>query len=184
MDFDEVNVLKETQRLYQKLYDDCKRAWRDLYRDRYTEMWIWLKGEKPDEDEIDDLVEMELSGLLYVSHPVTKYIFDAEVLRKRDRMWEDMMASPTKIQKQLAMEKAAKFWVQMTGWYTDFTSQDAEITALKKAGVKKVIRHEMDDDKVCQTCRRLDGKVYEISKIPPLEHLRCRRWFEPVPEKK
>ena len=180
MDFDEVNALKETVRLYRQLSMDCKKEWEQLYRDRYTEMWLYLKGKKPDEDVIDELVAMEFAQLLYAPHPVTRYVFDSEVIRKRDRVWEDMEASPTKTQKQIALDKGARFWVQMTGWYTDFTSQDAEIKAYENAGIKKLRRREMNDEKVCQTCRELDGKVYEIKKIPPLEHLRCRRWFEPV----
>ena len=179
MDFDEVNVLKESIKLYERLYSDCQKEWRVLYVDRYIEMWLYLKGKKPDEDELDELVEMEMSRLLYEAHPVTKYIFDSEVLRKRDRMFEDIQASPTKAQKQLAMEKGKRFWAQMTTWYTDFTSQDAELDALENAGVKKVKRHEMNDDKVCSTCRELDGKIYSINSIPPLEHLRCRAWYTP-----
>ena len=180
MDFDEVNVLKESIKLYERLYSDCKKEWRDLYADRYIEMWLYLKGKKPDEDELDELVEMEMSRLLYEAHPVTKYIFDAEVLRKRDRMFEDIQASPTKAQKQLAMEKGKRFWAQMTTWYTDFTSQDAEIDALENAGVKKVKRHEMNDDKVCSTCRELDGKIYAIDKVPHIAHVRCRAWYTPI----
>ena len=182
MDFDEVNVLKESIKLYERLYSDCKKEWRNLYADRYIEMWLYLKGKKPDEDELDELVEMEMSRLLYEAHPVTKYIFDSEVLRKRDRMFEDIQASPTKAQKQLAMEKGKRFWAQMTTWYTDFTSQDAELDAIENAWVKKVKRHEMNDDRVCSVCRKLDGTIYAVDKIPPLPHLRCRAWYTPVLE--
>ena len=38
---------------------------------------------------------------------------------------------------------------------------------------------EQDDERTCALCRNLHGKVYEIGKIPPLEHLRCRRTFRP-----
>lgn len=180
MGFDEVNVLRESISLYQNLYEDCKKEWRLLYRDRYEEVSTWLIGKKPDEDELDELVELELSRLLYTSNPVTKYIFDAEVLRKRDRMFENLLAAPTKAQKQLAMDKALRFLVQMIGWYTDFASQDAEIAAFENAGITKVKRREMSDERVCQICRELDGKIYSVKKIPVLEHLRCRRWFIPV----
>ena len=174
MDFDEVNVLKESIKLYERLYSDCKKEWRNLYADRYIEMWLYLKGKKPDEDELDELVEMEMSRLLYEAHPVTKYIFDSEVLRKRDRMFEDIQASPTKAQKQLAMEKGKRFWAQMTTWYTDFTSQDAELDALENAGVKKVRWNIYGDDKVCQTCHDMDGRIYLIDKVPERPHVRCR----------
>ncbi|MCR5091029.1 MAG: phage head morphogenesis protein, partial [Oscillospiraceae bacterium] len=69
-------------------------------------------------------------------------------------------------------------WMQMAGWYTDFTSQDAELRAFEEAGITRVRRHEQNDEKVCALCRSLDGKIYKIDEIPVLEHLRCRRWFE------
>ncbi len=180
MGFDELNVLKQSQKLYENLYADCRSAWKELYRDRYIEMWLYLKDEKPDEDEVDELLELEMSGLLYEANPVTKYILDAEVLRKRDRMWESLLASPTKTQKQLALDRAVRVWMQMAGWYTDFTSQDAELKAFEEAGITRVRRHEQNDDRVCALCRSLDGKIYQIDEIPVLEHLRCRRWFELV----
>ena len=57
------------------------------------------------------------------------------------------------------------------------------LQALKDAGVKKVIRIEQDDERTCALCRKLNGKVYEIGKITPLEHLRCRRSFQPYERK-
>ncbi len=142
-----------------------------------------MKGKDPDEDTVDELVEMYLLWLWDEPHPVTHYAFGTETMRKRDRAKEAILSVPTKAQKQLELEKALRYMIQQAAWYVDFTSQDAEIQALKDAGVKKVQRHEMKDDRVCPLCRKLDGKIYRIEKIPPLEHLRCRRWFTPVDEK-
>ena len=177
LDFDELNVLQETETLYAGIEEDCKTAFRALYIARYEELWMYLKDKKPDEDMLDDLVDMYLAGLFDEPHPVTHYAFDTETIRKRDKAKEAIISVPTKLQKQIELDKSVRYMVQQYGWYTDFVSQDAEIQAYKDAGVKKLKRHEMNDDRVCATCRAANGKIYEINKIPPLDHLRCRRWF-------
>ena len=163
--FDELSVMQMIDALYESLDSQNRKKWRELWAAKYGE------------DEIDDLLDMHLAGLLDEPNETTHYTYATEVLRKRDRAKEAVLSVPTKAQKQLELDRQARIWLQMTGWYTDFVSQDAEITALKDAGVKRVMRHEMMDDKNCKPCRETDGHVYDIDKIPPLPHLRCRRWF-------
>ena len=179
LNFDELNVMKMIDVLYEQIERDCRQAFMTLYEGRYDELLAWLKGEEPDEDKLDELVEMYFAGLFDEPHPVTNYAFDPETKRKRDRAKEAILSVPTKAQKQITMDKHIRFQLQQIGWYVDFVSQDAEIQVYKDAGIKKVQRHEMMDDRTCTTCSQLDGKVYDINKIPPLEHLRCRRWFSP-----
>lgn len=178
--FDELSTLKAVDVMYERILADCEEAYRELYGERYTEMWLFLEDREPEEDDLDELVEMYLARMLDEPDENTHYAFRPELIRKRDRAKEAILAVPTKAQKQLELEKAARYVAQQAAWYADFTSQDAEIQAFLDAGVKKVRRHEMRDDRVCAQCRRLDGTVYETEKIPALPHLRCRRWFEPV----
>ena len=173
MKFDELNVMKEIDNLYSTLDANNRKHFKTLFCDRYREVY----GE---DDSVDELAEMFLAGLLSEPNENTHYTYDTEVLRKRDRAKEAVDAVPTKAQKQLEIDKAVRQWSQMTAWYADFTSQGAEINAFKNAGVKKVKRHEMDDEKTCSECKKLDGEVYDINRIPPLTHLRCRRWFSPI----
>lgn len=177
LQFDEVNVMRETDVLYSAIEKDCRKIFRQLYIDRYTELWRYLKHETPDEDIIDELVDMYLAGLWDEPNENTRYAFGTELIRKRDRAKEAVIAVPTKTQKQLELQKATRYVIQQSAWYCDFVSQDAEIQAYKDAGVKKVQRHEMNDDRVCDVCKKADGDIYPIDDIPPLPHLRCRRWF-------
>lgn len=175
--FDELNVLKETDALYETIGRESRKVFHETYFLRYLEIWNWLKGTKPDEEKLDGLVEMYLTGLWEDPDERTHYAFGPELDRKRDRAKEAIVSVPTKVQKQLELEKAARYVIQQGAWYCDFCSQDAEIQAMKDAGVQWVMRHEMDDEKTCSICREADGRVYRIENIPPLEHLRCRRWF-------
>ena len=172
--------MQETDRLYEDIEADCRKAFRELYAERYTELWLYLKKQEPDGDRLDGLADMYLAGLFDEPDERTHYAFHPETVRKRDRAKEAIVSVPTKIQKQIELDRSAKYMMFQTGWYTDFVSQDAELQAYKDAGVKKLQRHEMDDDRTCGTCRAADGRIYDIDKIPLLDHLRCRRWFTKV----
>lgn len=149
---------------------------------RYLEVLgpLMANNKTPVEDEIEALAEMYVAGLLTEPNEVTHYAYDAEVLRKRDRLAEAINAVDGKSSKKTEMDKGLRYWSAMTGYYADFVSQGAELESLKSAGVEQVQRHEMDDAKTCRPCREADGKIYDIDKIPPLPHLHCRRWFTPA----
>lgn len=145
-------------------------------------MMIWLLAReltKEEEDSIDELVEMHITRLLDEPNETTHYTYATEVLRKRDRAKEAILSVPTKAQKQLEIDKNLRYFQQMTRWYTNFVSQDAEIAAFVETGVEKVQRHELNDAKTCEVCRKADGEIYPIDQIPT-SHLACRRWFTPI----
>lgn len=181
--FDELNVLQNVDAMYAKLDSNNRKKFLELFIARYIEVIAYLLGREitaDEEDAVDDLAELYISGLLDEPNETTKYTYSAEVLRKRDRAKEAILSVPTKTQKQIQLDKNIRYFQQMTGWYADFTSQGAELQAFKDAGIKRVQRHEHDDEKTCATCRAADGEIYPINKIPPIPHLRCRRWFTPA----
>lgn len=183
LDFDELNVMRQVDSLYSDVNKQALKAYRELWAARFLEVMLMLVAEgivskKP--DEINELLEMHMASLLDEPNETTHYTFSHEILRKRDKAKEAILSVPTKTQKQLLLDKHLRYLVTMLDWYADFTSQDAEISAYKKAGVKRVKRHEQDDDKVCAVCRAADGEIYDIDNIPPLPHLACRRWFTPA----
>lgn len=181
--FDELNVMRQIDKLYENLDRNNRKRFKELFVLSYTEMYLFAVGRKTltdkEEDEIDELVEMYLAGLLDEPNEVTKYTYSSEVIRKRDRAKESINAVIGRAAKQVQLDKALRFWSQMTGWYADFVWEDAVVSAMKAAGIKKVVRHERNDDKVCKVCKDADGEVYDIDKIPPKSHLHCRRWFTP-----
>ena len=172
--------MRGMKELYAGLYEDVKTLYRTLFRERYIEMCLWLDGKKPSEDMLDDLVDMHLAGMLETPNVMTHYAFDTETVRKRDRAIEAEESEPTRIQKQIQMQKHLRYWLQMAAWYTDMVSQDAEYTAMKDLGAVKVRWNTYGDDKVCHTCFEMDGKVFTIDKIPPRPHLACRCYLTPA----
>lgn len=162
--------MQQIDSLYEALEDDDRKLFVSLFAAKYREVY-------GDRDDIEEMAELFVLKLLSEPNENTHYTFETEALRKRDRAKEAVLAEPTKVQKMIQMDKAIRQWSQMAGWYADFTSQGAEIQALKDSGVKKVRRHEKNDERTCHECRAKDGEVYSIDNIPPLDHLRCRRWF-------
>lgn len=178
--FDDLNVMRLVDKLYADIDTVFQKRCRELYFLRYREVCKWLGRKEPEEDVIDELFEMELAGLLDKPNENTHYVYTAEILRKRDRAKEAILAVPTRTQKQIELDKQLRYVMQMDGWYLDFVSQDAEIQAFEDSGIEFVQRHEMNDGKTCRECKSADGDIYRVGEIPKLPHLRCRRWFEPV----
>ena len=177
--FDELNVFTGLTALYKQLSLDCEDMFRQLAAERYREMYLFLKGKKPDEDEVDFLVEMYLAGLLKEPSEVTKYTWETESLRKRDRAIESVNASPTRHEKDGELQKAMRYWSRQNGFYIDIIADDMAIQAMKDCGVKRVRWNAERDHKVCQECEDRRGQIYPIDEIPP-KHLHCRCWLTPV----
>ena len=185
LNFDELNVLKQVDNMYSDIDKQVRKKLKELWIDRFLEMMAFLLAEKyikkiPDDDEIDELAEMHLAGLLDEPNEVTHYTYAHEILRKRDKAKEAILSVPTKAQKQLILDKHLRYYLQQTAWYVDFTSQDAEIASYDEAKVKRVQRHEQKDDRVCAVCKAADGEIYDVDKIPELPHPACRRFFTPI----
>ena len=178
--FDELNVLNEIDRLYSGIDEYCETEFLWLYCERYKELWRYLKGEEPDEDILDELVEMYLAGLWNEPNEITHYAFEPELIRKRDRAKEAIVSVPTKVQKQVELDKHIRYAIQQIGFYTDIVSQEAELQAYKDAGVKKVKWNIYGDNRVCSDCHDLNGKIFDIDNIPDRPHVRCRCYLTPV----
>lgn len=166
--FDEINSLKAVDTLYRKIDRRVRRVLKKLCRDRFLEMLLFLAAV----GDVD--AEKMVKELLGTPNEILHYSYDTEIIRKRERLKEALLTLPTKTQRQLEVEKAMRQLNQMIGWYTDIASQEAEYAALKTAGVKKVRWNIYGDDRVCATCEGMDGKVYEIDKVPDRPHPKCR----------
>lgn len=177
--YDELNVIRQVQEAYDLIDKTFRSMLNGLFVARSKEVYEWIANGKEIDDTVDELAELHIIGLLEDLNPVTHYSYATELLRKRDRAIEAINSSATKAEKGSEFDKAIRFLSQMFGWYTDFTEEDATITTMEKAGVERVVRHEIDDEKTCAECRSENGRTYAINKIPPLPHPRCRRWFTP-----
>lgn len=166
--FDELNVLEVTRTLYQDLARDNQEVFLELAQERYQEA-------EPHGEEPPDLAWM--LALLAAYNSVTKIIYDNDVDRKRQYTAEGINSSTAKVSE---FRRGLHYWADLTSNYADIVTDESTLKAYRDAGVKKVKWITAGDEKVCETCRERNGKVYSINAIPPKPHRRCRCIFEPV----
>ena len=165
--FDELNVLEVTRTLYQDLARDNQEVFLELAQERYQEA-------EPHGEEPPDLAW--LLALLAGYSAVTKVIYDNDVDRKKQYTAEGINSSTAKVTE---FRRGLHYWADLTATYSDIVTDESTLKAYRDAGVKKVRWVTAGDERVCETCRERNGKVYFINAIPP-KHRRCRCVFEPV----
>lgn len=188
--FDELSVIEICKDLYKALAKDNRKAFRDLAVMAY-------KQADPHGDEDDELFELWLlEQVLDRPNEVTHYTYTHEVDRKRERLAEAVNSVPVFGKGQVSLQKpgktakgttktmefnrALRLWARQTAEYCDIVTDEATLKSYKDAGVKRVIWRTEEDDKVCPVCGPLDGKVYDIDKVPVKPHVNCRCWLEAV----
>lgn len=177
--FDELGVIQTITSLYMELDNMNREAFKELYKKRYIQVYFRKRKRYP-EDILDELADMYLAGLLSEPNETTKYIYETEVLRKRDRAIENVNATINSADKEKELDKALRYWSMQTGFYTDIVCEDANKQALADCGVKKVRWLTEDDFKVCEICEDLDGEIFTINNVPSPPHPRCRCHVEEV----
>ena len=166
--FDELNVLEVTRTLYQDLARDNQEIFLELAQERYQET-------EPHGEEPPDLAW--LLALLAAYNAVTKVIYDNDVDRKRQYTTEGINSSTAKVTE---FRRGLHYWAGLTADYADIVTDESTLKAFRDAGVRRVRWVTAGDEKVCETCRERNGKVYSINSIPPKPHRRCRCIWEAV----
>lgn len=166
--FDELNVLEVTRTLYDRLKQDNQEIFLELAGERYQEA-------EPHGEEPPDLAW--LLALLAAYNAVTKVIYENDVDRKRQYTAEGINSSTAKVTE---FRRGLHYWAGLTADYADIVTDESTLKAYRDAGVRRVRWVTAGDERVCETCRERNGKVYSINAIPPKPHRRCRCVFEPV----
>lgn len=171
LDFDELTVIKACKELYKDLDADNRKAFLELAVLVYEEAEP-NGGKAPDRDWLDSYL------LEYC--PITKYVYDHEVSRKREYLQEAVVASTAKA---VEYRKALSRWSNMTAQYADNVTDEAVLKAYRDAGIEQVMWVAQLDDRTCETCRERHGTVYPIDSVPDKPHWRCRCRLKPVKKK-
>lgn len=181
LNFDELNALNDIKAVYRKADRFAKAAYLDIAVEAYAFGLAEAEraGFRPrrrrdiDRDWVLDFLEEE--------DFVTLYRYAPELTRKRDRLVE-ALAMTNKPNNEI--DKALKYLIMQTTHYADKATAEAELQAFKDAGVKKVMWLTERDNRVCDICYPLDGKVFDIDKTPPIpQHYNCRCVLIPVAKK-
>lgn len=166
LNFDEINGLDYVTEAYKQLNNITTPMLIKVAQRAY-------KDANPD-DELDD---MWVIDYLNSFNPTSTYIYTKEAERKKFRTYEAIMSSRAKVK---SFELAKRYWAQMVAEYAVEITDAATLQAYKDLGLKKVRRLAENDDRVCHICQELDGKIYDIDKVPPKTHWGCRCYYVPV----
>ena len=181
MSFDELNVVrisKELKGTYGRLMDYNYREYRKIVEESHLyALTLLSKEEKKKESEdpfdLDEFIEYVFTTYNYV----TGYLYKKEAERKRLRQGEEMATSREyrdRPRYRKTLQKSANLWFTQSAQYAIDLEDYTVLETLRRAGVKKVQWIAEDDFKTCAVCRKLDGMVYDIEKVPHKTHYNCR----------
>lgn len=170
--FDELNIFQIVNNLYRELDLDNYTIFTDLAILSYQQA-------EPHGDIMPDM--NWVSALLLAYDPVTKYVYQHEVERKRARLAEALIAvGKAQCQQNEEWRRGLSLWAQQTAQYADIVTDAAMIKAFADSGITKLRWVTQEDEKVCKICRERDGKVYPITDLPDKPHWHCRCYWAPV----
>lgn len=177
--FDEINLAnakKVATSLYSRLKSRNRQAFRHIAKRAYKEAMSEAEVLYDGEEDIDGII----AALLLAFNPVTQYVYDNEVVRKRDRFFESIISAPNRIALRDAYQRASRLWFNQAQQYTDLSFDEARTEAFKHAGVKRVMWVTEEDDRVCGGCDKRNGVIYGIDSVPEKPHMRCRCYLTAV----
>ena len=179
--FDELNKAERSALIY------VKKTYEDLYDEYipYLERIVkknFKNVKTPKVNASDSEVKKFVKDFLETPDHVTKYIFNDETERKRARMFEALIAMMIAGKKDYRAELKVcmRLWTRQIQQTADDITMASLIESYKKSGVKKVVWHTQGDHKVCEDCKKLDKKVFDINNIPEIpQHYACRCYVTP-----
>ncbi len=168
--FDELNVLQSTRLIYDELMQ--------ITEEKLLELAVYYYNGTVKNPKTN--IDREWLYLILDDYdPITKYVFIHEVERKRARLAESILASQNKSKE---IDTALRYWSAMVAQYAIEVTDEAVKQAYVDDGVEMVMWVSMLDDRRCKECEKREGKVYDISNVPPKPHIGCRcylvPWFE------
>lgn len=153
-----------------EFYEDILGMTEDVYLDIAKHYY------QPD-NRSTKITKAWLKSVLNEYDPTAKYVFAHEVDRKRSRHTEAFIASATP---EKETDLALRYWSNMVRQFADTITDRAHLLEMMDDGAKKVQWVTAEDERVCRTCRELDGNVFPIKEVPPKPHLGCRCWLKAI----
>ena len=172
--FDELNVIAVSHEIYDEALKVVEQEATRLVKSVYDSY-----RESEEAMPVSEALAMVVA-MLGAYNPVTKYVYENELDRKRARFAEGVISSDTPAE-EVALAK--RLLAAMNKQFADDATFDAVVKAYPDDGVKRVRWITAVDDRRCKECKARHHKIYNIDNIPPKPHLHCRCYVEKVNEK-
>lgn len=176
---DEINLIREVMSIYRKSAKEARNHYYEIAVEAYIVAYIQAHKTNAEATEIvDKKIDLDwIDEMLEETDFVTLYRFDNETERKAHRLAEALSATDRWNDE---IDKALRYWTLQVGQYAINVVDRARLQAFKDAGIKRVRWNTEKDEKVCNECNALDGKVFDIDDAPPKAHINCRCYYTPV----
>lgn len=179
MSFDEVNILSEVNVTYGNLKKITYEKFMELVSAQYEK--YFLNGDA----SYEGINEEWLYELLTEVDEVTKYSYSNELDRTRQRCFEGLIAvtsleNATKSGVEEIISTSMKHYSRMLRQETITLANESAVKAMIDEGDDRVKWITQKDGNVCDKCKKKNGKIYSINKIPSKPHRGCRCSLEPI----
>lgn len=177
--FDELNVLetrKTVNAMYKRMDKVIQREYRAIALAAYKE----AGGKAKDFDPYEFVYAM-----LGAYDPLSEFVYTREWERKRDRMFESIIATQTGNQDMRKnLKRGLDVLANQVRQYADNVTVGARLKAFSDNGIEYARWVAEVDDKTCKTCLDRDKKIYRNDEIMVMmpAHYRCRCHPEPATE--
>lgn len=184
--FDELNIIRTVSTVYTQSMEYAEKQYLAVAVSAYSYALSLVKGAKRRKCPID---RDWILDYLEEFDPVTLYRFVPETDRKKERLAEALVSAGNRTvrrgekpaeNRKKEIDKALRYWTLQLAQYAVGVTDKAAIQAYKDAGVKYVKWNTEKDQRVCDACHALDGKVFPIYQAPDKQHVNCRCWYSPV----
>lgn len=172
--FDELNVM-ETRKAVNAMY----KAMDALIRREYGKVAREAYREAGGTDDDFDPYEY-VNAMLNAYDPLSDFVYTREYTRKRDRLFEAVIATQTGNQEmRKVLKRNLDVLANQVRQYADNITASARLKAFRDSGVRYIRWVTIKDDRVCGKCEPRDEVIYPIDKWPEQPaHWRCRCYGE------
>jgi len=172
--FDELNVMDTRRRvnaMYARMDAMIRREYRKVARRAYMDA-IDEAGAVAGAFDADAFVV----GVLKAYDSVSDFVYDREWIRKRDRLFESIIATERGNQEMRKnLKRGLDVLANQVRQYADNITAKARVYAFKQAGADVLVWITEDDEKVCKVCRPRHEQFYPIEMLPEYPaHWYCR----------
>lgn len=178
-DWDEVNVIRRVVTVYRESAMKARKRYKKVAYDGYL-LGLMMCGWSEEDAEKEARKAITYSwvdDILERTDFVTLYRFNSEAERKAYRLAESLEVSQDRVR---LIDKALKDWSRQLGQYAITYTDESVLQAFKDAGIKRVVWLTEADERVCHSCREMDGMEFPINEVPPKPHIGCRCLLLPV----
>ena len=184
--FDELNVMETRRRvnaMYARMDAMIRREYKKIAKRAYLDAIIEAGAVTKAFD-----AEAFVTGALKAYDSVSNFVYEREWIRKRDRLFESIIATERGNQEMRKnLKRGLDVLANQVRQYADNITAKARVYAFKQAGADVLVWITEKDERVCGVCAPRDEQFYPIELLPDYPahwHCRCRLDWVDMEERK